>query len=156
MRCVPFWEEIGGVARPRRSPCARARYPAAGSGLGSANPYGFARCTVHRTDLGTGFHRALRVVTSIKYRYYYYFMRRRHSRTLQAVYDVQAGVKWGDIEAMLGAAGCHIRETQGSMVRVVFPSGSHAVIQRPHPSPEMGQDRVRRLRRLLMKEKITP
>ena len=83
-------------------------------------------------------------------------MKRKHRRTLQAIFQVQASIQWNDIEAMLTAAECDIREVKGSMVRIRFPSGSHVVFHRPHPNPDTGQDRVRRLRRLLQAENIKP
>ncbi len=97
-------------------------------------------------------------VTCFQYCYLVLFivLKRKHERTLQAIYRVEASIKWRDIEALLEAAGCRVLETRGSMVRIQFPSGSHVVIHRPHPSPETGQDRVRRLRRLLQREKIKP
>lgn len=41
-------------------------------------------------------------------------MNRRHQRTLEAIFEVQASVRWRDIEAMLVALGCELGEGRGS------------------------------------------
>ena len=71
-------------------------------------------------------------------------MKASHQRTLQRVFlrPTPAGIRWGDIEAMLRAVGVEVIERSGS--RVLLRKGSdRMVVHRPHPRPETGRATVR-------------
>ena len=51
-------------------------------------------------------------------------MKRKHRRTLAAIYDVQANLDWADIEALFVELGADVRERAGSRVRFRFPDGT--------------------------------
>ena len=54
-------------------------------------------------------------------------MKRKHRRTLAAIYNVQANLDWSDIEALFVELGADVRERAGSRVRFRFPDGTRAV-----------------------------
>lgn len=83
-------------------------------------------------------------------------MNRRHRRTLEAIFEVQASLHWRDIEAMLVALDCELVEGRGSRVAVFFSSGRRAVFHRPHPRTQTGRGAVRALREILRTEGIQP
>ena len=71
-------------------------------------------------------------------------MRATHRRTLQRVCQrpTPAGIRWGDIEALLRAVGVEVIERSGS--RVLLRKGvDRMVVHRPHPRPEKGRATVR-------------
>ena len=72
-------------------------------------------------------------------------MRVRHRRTLERMFarPTPAGIRWLDIEAMLGAVGgVEIAERSGS--RVLLRKGpERMVVHRPHPAAEAGRATVR-------------
>ena len=83
-------------------------------------------------------------------------MRRKHRRTLAAIYDVQANLDWADIEALLVELGADLRERAGSRVRFRFPDGTRAVFHEPHPTRETGRATVRQVMNLLKRMGIEP
>ena len=83
-------------------------------------------------------------------------MKRKHRRTLAAIYDVQANLDWADIEALFVELGADMRERAGSRVRVRFPDGTRAVFHEPHPTSETGLATVRAVMHLLKRMGVEP
>lgn len=83
-------------------------------------------------------------------------MKRKHHRTLAAVYNVQANLDWTDIEALFSELGAEIRERAGSRIRYRFPDGTRAVFHTPHPSRETGRATVREVMNLLKRMGVEP
>jgi hypothetical protein len=84
-------------------------------------------------------------------------MNSRQRHTLIRIFGdpTPADIRWGDIEALLRAAGAEISEGAGSRVRVAL-GGVRAVFHRPHPSPETRRATVRAVRDLLESAGIKP
>jgi HicA toxin of bacterial toxin-antitoxin, len=83
---------------------------------------------------------------------YYASMNSRHRKTLEAVFaePARSNILWADIEALLIAAGCSLKEGNGS--RVKFSFGSEAVsFHRPHPAKEALRYQVKDARSFLEK-----
>lgn len=83
-------------------------------------------------------------------------MKRKHRRTLAAIYNVQANLDWADVEALLVELGADLRERAGSRVRFRFPDGTRAVFHEPHPTSETGRATVRQIMNLLKRMGIEP
>ena len=83
-------------------------------------------------------------------------MKRKHRRTLAAIYNVQANIDWTDIEALFVDLGAEVRERSGSRVRFRFPDGTRAVFHEPHPSRETGRAAVREVMNLLRRMGVEP
>ena len=83
-------------------------------------------------------------------------MKRKHRRTLAAIYKVQANLDWTDIEALFAELGAEMRERAGSRVRYRFPDGTRAVFHEPHPSTETGRATVREVMKLLKRMGVEP
>lgn len=83
-------------------------------------------------------------------------MKRKHRRTLAAIYNVQASIDWTDIEALFVDLGAEVRERSGSRVRYRFPDGTRAVLHEPHPSRETGRAAVREAMNLLRRMGVEP
>lgn len=83
-------------------------------------------------------------------------MKRKHRRTLAAIYRVQANLDWEDIEALFVELGAETRERAGSRVRYRFPDGTRAVFHEPHPSRETGRAAVREVLNLLKRMGVEP
>jgi len=81
---------------------------------------------------------------------------RRHRRTLEAIYRVQANLDWQQIEALFIELGAEVRQRSGSRVRFRFPDGTRAVFHQPHPSRETGQATVRSIMNVLRRMDIKP
>ena len=84
-------------------------------------------------------------------------MRRRHRRTLSAIFrrPTQAGIRWDEIESMLLACGAHIEERAGSRVYFELNDvGAH--FHRPHPERETRKRVVESMRRFLREAGIEP
>ena len=84
-------------------------------------------------------------------------MRRRHRRTLEAIYrrPPPAGIRWDDIESLLLACGATIVERGGSRVRVEL-NGVATVFHRPHPQPYTDKGAVTSMWQFLRKAGIAP
>jgi hypothetical protein len=84
-------------------------------------------------------------------------MRRRHHRTLEAIYShpVSANVPWRDIEAMFIELGAEVREREGSRIAVVL-FGEVRVFHRPHPSPNTDKGAVASIRRWMEQHGVKP
>jgi hypothetical protein len=68
---------------------------------------------------------------------------------------VSANIAWKDIEALLVAAGCRLREGSGSHVRYDF--GPHTLFfHRPHPGKEAIRYQVTDAKNFLEKIGVTP
>jgi hypothetical protein len=83
-------------------------------------------------------------------------MKRRHRRTLAAIYNVQTNLAWADIEALFVELGADMRERTGSRVRFRFPDGTRAVFHEPHPTSETGRATVREVMNLLKRMGVEP
>ncbi len=83
-------------------------------------------------------------------------MKRKHRRTLAAIYNVQANLDWSDIEALFVELGADVRERAGSRVRFRFPDGTRAVFHEPHPTSETGRATVRVVMNLLKRMGVEP
>ena len=71
-------------------------------------------------------------------------MRAKHQRTLESMFKkpTPPGIRWGDIVAMLKAAGVEVSQRSGS--RVLLKKGAERmVVHRPHPEPKTGRATVR-------------
>jgi hypothetical protein len=84
-------------------------------------------------------------------------MNSKQRKTLDAVFSepVNANIAWSDIESLLLAMGCTVREGSGSRVRFVF---GHAIlaVHRPHPRKEAKQYLVREVRDFLKEIGVIP
>ena len=83
-------------------------------------------------------------------------MKRKHRRTLAAIYNVQANLDWADVEALFVELGADLRERAGSRVRFRFPDGTRAVFHEPHPTSETGRATVREVMNLLKRMGVEP
>jgi predicted RNA binding protein YcfA (HicA-like mRNA interferase family) len=83
-------------------------------------------------------------------------VKRKHRRTLEAIYNVQTNIDWKNIEALFIELGAEIRERAGSRVRFRFPDGTRAVFHEPHPSNETGRATVREIMNLLKRMGVRP
>ena len=72
----------------------------------------------------------------------------KHRKTLQAVYAVQANVKFKDIEHLIEALGGQIVEREGSRVHFRL-NDVPATFHRPHPNPQAGRGAVRAIKDFL-------
>jgi HicA toxin of bacterial toxin-antitoxin, len=84
-------------------------------------------------------------------------MNSRHRKTLEAVFaePTKSNIAWTDIEALLIAANCTLKEGSGSRVR--FKQGQNTfAVHRPHPRKEAKQYVVREVCEFLTKIGITP
>ena len=84
-------------------------------------------------------------------------MNARHRKTLAALftYPTPASLEWGDIEALLIAAGCRVIEGSGSRVRFEN-NGMIAMFHRPHPAKEAKRYQVRDARDYLVRLGVKP
>lgn len=89
-------------------------------------------------------------------RQYHSGLRRKHRRTLEAIYKVQKNLDWKDIEALFRELGAEVRERAGSRVRFRFPDGTRAVFHEPHPSGETGRATVRAIMSMLKTMGVKP
>ena len=83
-------------------------------------------------------------------------MKKKHRRTLEAIYDVRANLDWRDIEALFVELGADVREREGSRIRFRFRDGTRAVFHKPHPSGETGRATVRAILGLLKRMGVEP
>ena len=83
-------------------------------------------------------------------------MKRKHRRTLEAIYNVQTNIDWKDIEAPFIELDAELRERAGSRVRFRFPDGTRAVFHEPHPSSETDRAMVREIMNLLKRMGVRP
>ncbi len=84
-------------------------------------------------------------------------MNNRQRKTLEAVFaePTKSNIAWSDIEALLRAVDCIIKEGAGSRVR--FKMGNEILmIHRPHPQKETKEYVVRATREFLIKIGIKP
>ena len=68
---------------------------------------------------------------------------------MNAVFTVQANIRFKDIENLVKALGGEVTERQGSRIRLRI-GDVRAVFHRPHPQPEAGRDTVRDFRDFLI------
>lgn len=71
-------------------------------------------------------------------------MRAKHRRILAEVFSkpTPSDIRWGDVEAMLGAYGVQIVQRSGSRVGLI-KGNERIIVHRPHPKPIVGQATVR-------------
>ena len=84
-------------------------------------------------------------------------MMKRHQKTLDRIFQTpaRAGIRWSDIESLLGALGAEISEGRGSRVRIEL-NGVMAVFHRPHPQKETDRGAVASMRKFLELARVTP
>jgi hypothetical protein len=84
-------------------------------------------------------------------------MNSRHRRTLTAVFGepTSGTIAWGDVEALLLAAGAHLIEGRGSRVRFE-KDGIVGTFHRPHPAKEAKRYQVRDSRDFLERIGVMP
>lgn len=84
-------------------------------------------------------------------------VRRRHRRTLQAIFarPTPAGIRWDEVESLLLACGAYVEERAGSRVGVVL-NGVKLSLHRPHPGRELRKAAVESLRDFFEGVGITP
>ena len=84
-------------------------------------------------------------------------MKSRHRPTLGRIFaePIPADLRWGDIKALLCAAGAEVSEGNGSRVRVAL-ARVRAVFHRPHPGPETRRGLVRAVRDFLAAAGVRP
>ncbi|MYM66048.1 addiction module toxin, HicA family [Pseudoduganella sp. FT55W] len=84
-------------------------------------------------------------------------MRRKHQRTLEAIYahPASANVSWRDIEVLFIELGAEVSEREGSRVAVVL-FGEVRVFHRPHPSPNTDKGAVASIRRWMEQHGVKP
>ncbi|MBI3479459.1 MAG: type II toxin-antitoxin system HicA family toxin [Nitrosomonadales bacterium] len=82
-------------------------------------------------------------------------MKRKSSKTLALIFarPVSGGIKWRDIESLLGDLGAKISEREGSRIGVKL-FGEARVFHRPHPSPDTGA--VESIRKWLENNGVKP
>jgi hypothetical protein len=81
----------------------------------------------------------------------------KQRRTLAAIFadPVRSDVRWGDIEALLGASGAEITEGLGSRIRIRL-NNRRAIFHRPHPDPVTDKGAVKSVRRFLREAGVSP
>lgn len=84
-------------------------------------------------------------------------MRRKHAKTLEAIYvrPVSANIHWHEIEALFIELGAEVSEREGSRIAVVL-FGEVRVFHRPHPSPCTDKGAVASIRKWLEQHGVTP
>lgn len=84
-------------------------------------------------------------------------MRRKHRRTLAAIYrhPSQSGIRWDDVESLLVTCGAYIEERAGSRVYIEL-NDVVAHFHRPHPRNELRKGVVASLRRFLKEAGVEP
>ena len=84
-------------------------------------------------------------------------MNKAHRTTLAAIFarPTRAGIRWGDIEALVRALGGAVEERAGSRVWMEV-NGKGAVFHRPHPQPETEKGAVDAVRTLPVNAGIRP
>jgi hypothetical protein len=84
-------------------------------------------------------------------------MRRKHQRTLEAIFahPVSANIQWRDIEALFIELGAEISQREGSRVAVVL-FGEVRVFHRPHPGPNTDKGAVASIRNWLKQHGVVP
>jgi hypothetical protein len=79
----------------------------------------------------------------------------RHQRTLESIFEKQAGIPWKAIESMLENLGAEIEEGRGSRVRI-YLRGLRGDFHRPHPQKETDRGAVASMKRFLLEAGICP
>lgn len=84
-------------------------------------------------------------------------MRRRHRRTLEAIFahPTRADIRWAEIESLLLACGATLVEGGGSRI-IVSIGGCDSAFHRPHPRPDTDKGAVVAMRKFLTGVGITP
>lgn len=84
-------------------------------------------------------------------------MRSKSRRTLDLIFSrpTPAGVKWGDVVALINELGGELSEREGSRV-AVYLFNQVKVLHRPHPSPEVDKGAVASIRKWLEDNGVKP
>ena len=72
----------------------------------------------------------------------------KHSKTLDQIEDLNGGLRWSKVEAMLKSYGAEVYEGKGSTVTFVM-DGLKFTMDRPHSRRECGRGLVKRIREYL-------
>ena len=83
-------------------------------------------------------------------------MRKTHKRTLAAIFakPINGNIKWRDIESLLLALGATITPSGKGMK--ISLGGQKLAYHRPHGRNNAGEGLVKRVRRLLEEQEVTP
>lgn len=71
-----------------------------------------------------------------------------HERTLDQIRNLNGGLHWKRVEALLKKLGADVYEGSGSTVTFVL-DGAKLTVDRPHPRKECGRGLVKRVRTFL-------
>jgi hypothetical protein len=84
-------------------------------------------------------------------------MNSKHRQTLKAIFSdpVSASIAWADVESLFRGCGAHVREGNGSRIRVTL-NDARATFHRPHPQKETDRGAVKFVRLFLKEARITP
>ena len=72
----------------------------------------------------------------------------KHSKTLDQIEDLNGGLRWSKVEAMLKSYAAEVYEGKGSTVTFVM-DGLKFTMDRPHSRRECGRGLVKRIREYL-------
>jgi len=75
---------------------------------------------------------------------------RKHSKTLDQIEDLNAGLHWSRVEALFKYHNAEVYEGKGSTVTFVIDDLKFTM-DRPHPRKECGKGLVKRVREYLRK-----
>jgi len=84
-------------------------------------------------------------------------MNSRHRKTLEAVFaePARSNIAWVDVEALLVAAGCYVKEGSGSRVKFEYGILTWSA-HRPHPGKEAIRYQIREAKEFLERIGILP
>lgn len=90
-------------------------------------------------------------------RCYYLFMKARHRKTLQAIFQkpTSGTIVFSDIEALVVSLGGEVQEREGSRVKISL-KGSQWYCHRPHPGKEARHYQVKEAREFLERVGVKP
>ena len=82
-------------------------------------------------------------------------MNSKQQKTLKSLFDnpVKKDIKWTDVEKLIVGVGGHIRQGDGSRVRIVLGEQS-LNIHTPHPLNELKPYQIRAIRKLFIERGI--
>ena len=78
----------------------------------------------------------------------YYDTMPKHSDTLRQIQQLNGGLAWKRVDALLRSFGAEVYEGSGSTVTFVL-GGRKLTVDRPHPRKECGRGLVKRVRSFL-------
>jgi len=81
----------------------------------------------------------------------------KHRKTLAAIFEnpIRADIAWKDIAALLNALGAHVRQGQGSRLRVTL-GAVRMTFHEPHPEKTTDKGALKTVRLFLEKAGVKP